>query len=335
MTMLQTAISPAATGSTHSISQSKNRVLPASIQFKGEDDSPPSSNRDNTSPAPPAEKKPNLWQTLAIAGLSALHSFSDEATKSILESNVIFMPQAAVDLGDWEKFSVQFKSASGNTVNALHVPAQKGKPTLIFSNGNASKMSELLVVAQQADWQKQGIGFLFYEYPGYGKSEGATNENNIYEAIDAAMNYLKENNVPAKEQVLVGWSLGSAVTAEAASKNDVKGVVLTSPFKNITGMIHAIRKNSGVPDWWFPPQEKENEPFNNVEKAKQIKSPLLVLHGENDELIPVEHGKAVFEAAGSSDKEFKSYPDVTHNDIVIRPEFIKDINAFLAKISAS
>lgn len=295
---------------------------------------------DDHNSMPPSEqsaqnKKPHFLHTLAIAGLSALHSLSDEATKTILESNFLFMPQPAINLGEWDKqFGLQFKTKSGLAIHAVHVPAKPGKPTVVFSNGNASNMAQLINMAQQAQWQQKGIGFLFYDYPGYGKSEGKTNESTIYEAINGALAYLKQNNVPNREVVLAGWSLGSAVTAQAASTHRVKGVILTSPFKNISGMIHALRKNAGVPDWWFPPQEKANEPFDNLNKAPKIEAPLLVMHGETDILIPVGHGKAIFDAAASKDKQFKVYPDVGHNDIVANSRFITDVNDFLVRLSS-
>lgn len=192
-------------------------------------------------------------------------------------------------------------TARGRRIAALWQPERRpGAPVLLWSHGNAEDAGALgpLVTALRAE----GFAILAYDYPGYGLSEGTPDEEGCYDAIAAAYQFLtQQQNIPSRDIVLVGQSVGSGPACWLAEREDARALVLISPFRS------AYRTVTRIP---LIPGDK----FENIRRIARVDEPLVVIHGEHDRTIPISDGRAVH-ARHPGPKHFATIPDAHHNDV--------------------
>lgn len=143
----------------------------------------------------------------------------------------------------------------------------------------------------------EGFGVLIYDYRGYGKSDGRPFETGLYKDLESAINYLNTvKNIKNEDIILWGLSIGGGVTAEIASKNTFRGVILQSTFPGVRDVaISKIKSiffgnttNATVDKvvtkivYSLPVIQK----YETKNKIGNIKVPLLILHSKEDEIFP-------------------------------------------------
>jgi hypothetical protein len=180
------------------------------------------------------------------------------------------------------------------------------KTTLLWFHGNAGNISHRAGGLKPLR-DKLDANVFMIDYRGYGRSDGAVSEKGTYEDADAAFDYLtRRSDIDPKRIVLFGQSLGSAVAADLAGRRDCLAVILEAPFASIPAMAKAIYP-------WLPAGALIKTRYDVIEKAKKIRAPLLVVHGDRDEIVPFEQGRRVFDAA-TGPKEFHALNGARHND---------------------
>jgi pimeloyl-ACP methyl ester carboxylesterase len=127
-----------------------------------------------------------------------------------------------------------------------------------------------------------------YDYRGYGRSEGAPSEAGLVHDARAAREALLREGVAPEHVAYLGRSLGAAVTVELALAHPARAVVLESPFASVRAMANAVVPGAG---YLFRTR------WDSCARIPALTSPLLVLHGDRDEVIPYAQGQAVFAAA--------------------------------------
>jgi fermentation-respiration switch protein FrsA (DUF1100 family) len=148
---------------------------------------------------------------------------------------------------------------------------------------------------------------LLFDYRGYGRSEGSPDEEGTYRDARAAHRWLvEEKRVPRGRLVLFGESLGSAVALDLALSRPCRALVLESPFASVRAMARAVYP-------FLPLSALVRTRYENEAKAPRLRVPLLVLHGERDEIVPFAQGRRVF-AAAPEPKRFYAIPGAGHND---------------------
>ncbi|NOZ85359.1 MAG: alpha/beta hydrolase [Deltaproteobacteria bacterium] len=232
------------------------------------------------------------------------------------------LPRAAKDAEE-----VWIESDLLDRIHGLYWPAHGGRPTILFFHGNAQSVFEWALVRQELALLDSGL--LLIDYPGYGKSTGTPKEEGLFSAGKASFNWLVERAGVKPERVLLfGKSLGGPVAARTASGRPVLGLVLESTFRSLPHVIHRL-----VP---ILPSKAvlKSEIYNTKESLEQVSCPVLVIHGTRDELIPVQEGVALYEAAGG-DKELFLVEGAGHNDVslVAEDEYQKRLRAWLDRIS--
>lgn len=216
-----------------------------------------------------------------------------------LSQRLLFQPEAGSRRAPAGAVSV--KTKHGAEVSVFYLPNPAARLTLWYFHGNAEDLGDIEPRLRML--REAGFAVFACEYPGYGISGGVPSERSINEATRAALDYLRQRCGVAVGQILVyGSSLGGGPAVELASREPVAGLVLQSAFTS------AYRVMTRWPLLPF-------DPFENLRKLPAVRCPVLVMHGEADDVVPIEHGEALF-AAAREPKRFLRVKAAGHNDFV-------------------
>jgi fermentation-respiration switch protein FrsA (DUF1100 family) len=177
---------------------------------------------------------------------------------------------------------------------------------VLFCHGNAGNVADRLPNARLL--VRAGFDVLLFDYRGYGRSRGRPSEEGTYEDARAARGALvdREGVDPARV-MYVGESLGGAVALKLAHEEPPAGLVLQSTFTSVRDMAavhYRVLPGALVPD-----------AYPSLSLVADLRTPLLVLHGERDEIVPVSQGRALFDAAPEP-KRLHVFPEAGHNDLI-------------------
>ena len=181
---------------------------------------------------------------------------------------------------------------------------------VLVCNGNAGNVSHRLDRAIEMQ-RRLAVSVLLFDYRGYGRSEGSPDEEGTYRDARAAYRYATEaKGVPPGALVLFGESLGAAVAVHLALERPAGALILESAFTSIPDMARAAYP-------FLPPVGPLiRTRYETLAKVPKLSLPLLVLHGERDDIVPLAQGRRVFEAAGGP-KRFFTIPAAGHNDTYV------------------
>ena len=190
---------------------------------------------------------------------------------------------------------------AGGSIATLHLPNPRAAITVLYSHGNAEDLGHLAPWLEEL--RRAGFAVLAFDYRGYGQSTGgpasAAGATSDMEAVyHHAVNTLK---IPPSRLVLYGRSVGSGPATDLAARVPIGGLVLESAF------VSAFRVLTRVSLLPF-------DRFHNLRHIRQVHTPVLVVHGTDDEVIPVSHGRRLYEAAGQP-KQALWIDGAHHNDV--------------------
>ncbi|GIW41987.1 MAG: alpha/beta hydrolase [Candidatus Binatia bacterium] len=202
---------------------------------------------------------------------------------------------------------VRFRAADGPMLHGWFVPGRRLE-TLLWFHGNAGNISHRLENLALLH-QHVGVSVFLFDYRGYGQSEGRPDEKGLYADARAALRTLEglEGVDPARI-VYFGRSLGTAVAIDLALERPPLGLVLESPFTSLRGMAATMvpRPLAAL----FP------EAFDNAGKIPRVSSPVLILHGDRDEIVPYAHARELF-ARAPEPKWLYTIRGAGHNDTYV------------------
>ncbi len=185
---------------------------------------------------------------------------------------------------------------------AYFPPLVPGRPVVLYFHGNAEAASQNLPLANSL--HARGLGAFLAEYRGYGGLAGSPSEKGLYADGEAALSELGRLGVPPSRVVLAGRSLGSGVAVELATRHRVAAVVLVSAYTSIVDMGRTV---AGA----LAPLVIRDR-FDSLSKVARVASPLVLLHGTRDDVVPVAMGRRL--AAARPDARWVEVPEATHND---------------------
>lgn len=231
------------------------------------------------------------------------------ALMAIFQKQLLYLPDKQI--GTPEQYGISnfneifIKTADGISIQSWYSPAQNDMPTILYFHGNASHMGNRAGIYSAL--AGKGFGVLAVSYRGYGKSDGFPSEHGLYTDGRATISFLTNNRqIPLKNIIIYGESLGTGVSVQIATEYKVGAIILQAPYTSIIGRAAEIY-------FFIPVKLVMTERFDSLSKISLVNSPLLILHGEQDETIPIRHGKAMLKAANSP-KEAVFFPDVGHNN---------------------
>ena len=204
--------------------------------------------------------------------------------------------------------TVTLNVSQGVDLYCWYIPASKNRPVLLYLHGNAGNISHRLSIAK--GWADRGFGCFMLDYRGYGRSSGQIHhEKDMTDDARAAYCWLRqERGIPAEKIVLYGESIGCAPSIDLALAETAGALVLMAPFTTLPDMAR-VHYGFRAPGFLV-----KNFMFDNESKIASVKSPIFLIHGTADEIVPFEMGRKIFERSAST-KESYWVEGGTHNDL--------------------
>lgn len=220
------------------------------------------------------------------------------------------------DLDHFDVFYAQY--GRNERIACMYVRACKNpKYTILFSHGNAADLG-LMSSFYLGLGNKINCNVFGYDYSGYGLSSGKASEKSLYTNIEVAWNELRRRyDVQANKVILYGQSIGTVPTVDLASKFDFAGIILHSPLTS--GLRLAFPNTRRT--WFF-------DAFPNIDKVPKINSPVLVIHGTEDEVIDISHGQAIHSLCRNPVSPLW-VEGAGHNDIELFREYLERVKKFI------
>lgn len=227
---------------------------------------------------------------------------------SAVERSFIYYPTHRLEAtpGDYGLAfeTVRVTSDDGVHLHGWYVPGRRAVD-LIWCHGNAGNISHR-VHNLRLMHDRLGVGVLLFDYRGYGESEGTPSEAGTYRDAGAFRAWLRRR-APGRPVVYFGRSLGAAVATHLALEDPPAALILETPFTSVRAMANAVVPGAG---YLFRTR------YDTAGRIGRVRAPLFVLHGDADEVVPFEHGRAVF-AAAPEPKVFFTIPGAHHNDTYV------------------
>ncbi|MDI3284289.1 alpha/beta hydrolase [Polyangium sp. 15x6] len=195
------------------------------------------------------------------------------------------------------------------------------KPVFVFFHGNGEQIADVAWLADHL--ARVNVGFAAIEYPGYGLAmeQGTPSEAAILEAAERGIRHiLDKENVPRDQLVLGGQSLGTGVAMAMAARGFGARVVLLCPFTSLPDVGAEIFP-------FLPVRLLLRDRFDSAERARDVNVPVLIVHGVQDELIPVEQGRAL--ASRLPNAQLVQIPWGGHTNLWSFPETTAAVLAFV------
>jgi pimeloyl-ACP methyl ester carboxylesterase len=249
------------------------------------------------------------------------------------EKYLLYVPQRKLDatpaLEGLAYEDVWFPARDGVKLHGWFIPAPGAKFTLLWFHGNAGNISHRVRNIGQLH-RLVGAHVLIFDYRGYGQSEGGfsdLSEPATYHDGTGAVSYLRgRRDVEQTRLVYFGRSLGAAIAVEMARHHPPAGMILETTFTSIPDMARLV-----VP--YIPVRPFLRIRYDTVSKLPEIHVPVLIVHGDQDEVMPLEQAQRLLEAANPP-KDLYTIAGARHNDthIVGGDRYFAELAAFLARL---
>lgn len=228
--------------------------------------------------------------------------------RSCLINRMAFHPDRGVLPADQLPPNVEevlLKTSDRIEIQAYLLEGPSSERILIYFHGNAGNISHR--IPDLVTINGLGVNVLGVGYRGYGTSRGRPSERGLYIDGNAALEYAtKELGYDLEDIIILGRSLGAAVAVHISQDRDLGGLVLVTPLTSgkeyaqiaLPGLISFLAGSS----------------FNSIDKIENVVCPILIVHGTEDNVIPIEMGRKMFESAGA-EKRIAEIEGAGHNNL--------------------
>ena len=244
----------------------------------------------------------------------------------IFQRNLLYHPKENNYFGD--KLIVSIEKVKIKTQDNIELlswyhnkDAVKYK-TILFLHGNAGSLENRIHKINH--FMNMNINFLLISWRGFSGNEGKPTEEGLYEDARSAIEWLKNKGINENNIIVYGESLGTGITTEISQNKNFAGLILESPF---TSMIDAGKDKYP----YLPVKFLLKDKYESDKKIKNIKSPILVMHGKVDKIVPFYMGKKIYELANEPKYfYFSEYDDhmMEYNENLLKAlkDFIYSLN---------
>lgn len=216
---------------------------------------------------------------------------------------------------------VGFDTEDGERLRGWFIPAQQARATLLFHHGNAGNISHRLDSIRL--FHDLGLSVFIFDYRGYGESSGRPSEAGTYRDAEAAWRQLTvERAIDPRTIVIFGRSLGAAIAAHLARVHPPRALILESAF-------------TSVPDFGaehyplFPVRLLARIRYDTRQALRSVRSPVLIVHSRDDEIIPFRHGEQLYEAANEPKRFLPIHGDHNAGFLVSGERYREGLREFL------
>lgn len=247
-----------------------------------------------------------------------------------LDHRYVYFP-TPWEAGDWAAASqlplqdMWAQTQDGVTLHGWFVEAPGSPAVLLLCHGNAGNIIHRLELLTEL--HRRGLSVCIFDYRGYGRSAGRPSERGLYLDAEAAYDALLQRGVAPGQIVVWGTSLGAAVAGELATRRQVAGLILETPFPSVRAMVRAYY--GGLPLQWLLRAR-----YDLAKRLGEVRVPVLVMHGDRDHIVPLALGRQVY-AAANEPKTFYLIPGADHNDtyVVGGEAYFQRVLAFVRQAS--
>lgn len=247
----------------------------------------------------------------------------------LFQRTLIYFPSGGVpapgDMGLGQVEEVSFDTEDGLALWGWFFPVDRPRATVIVFNGNAGHRAYRGALA--TGLRTRGFQVLLFDYRGYGGNDGRPTEDGLRADARAALTYVRGRaDVDSERIVYFGESLGTAMAIGLAAEEEAAGLVLRSPFASLVevGRIHYPI----LPVEWLLADR-----FETLEDAARVGSPVLVIAGDADRIVPLEQSRKLFGALRAH-KEMLVIEGAGHNDLelISGPELLDAVSRFVTQV---
>ncbi len=215
----------------------------------------------------------------------------------------------------------KIKIPSDYELTSWYFEKNKNFKTLLFFHGNAGTLENRIYKLN--DLSKLDLNYLIIAYRGFSGNNGKPTEQGLYKDARAAKYWLNLNNISDQNIIVYGESLGTAVAIDLAKDHKFAGIILESPF---TSMLKLSRKYYP----WLPTGLLLKDKYETNKKIKKIFSPILILHGRKDDIVPFEMGEQLFIQA--NEPKYNYFVDNDDHMMDFNKDLINSINQFISSL---
>ena len=194
--------------------------------------------------------------------------------------------------------------------------------TILFFHGNAGSLENR--IHKLNHFQDMKVNFLIIAWRGFSGNQGKPSETGLYEDGESAIRWLLKKGIDEKNIVIYGESLGTGVATHLSQNRNFAGIILETPF---TSMIDAAKKFYP----YIPVSFLLKDKYENKNKIKNIKFPILVMHGEKDQIVPFDMGKKIFEIA--NEPKYSYFTKYDNHMMEYDDSLVKTLNSFLSNLN--
>lgn len=226
------------------------------------------------------------WSLIVLVGYGTLVALMYLVQRSMMYfPDTTRTPPAAAGLPEAEE--VVLDTADGVRAIAWHVPPRGEKPVVLYFHGNGGAIAYR--VFRFRDLIADGTGLVALSYRGYAGSTGTPSEAGLIADAEAAYAFAAARYPPERIAVF-GESLGTGVAVALAAEKPVGRVILEAPFTSAADVGASVY-------WFIPVRLLMKDQFRSDERIGRVTAPLLVLHGERDNVVPIRFGERLFALA--------------------------------------
>jgi len=247
----------------------------------------------------------------------------------VFEKNSVYYPEKKISytpsILDLDFEDIYFRTQDKIVLNGWFVPNNRARATILYCHGNAGNISHRIEMIKLL--HDLGFNVFIYDYRGYGNSAGSMFEKGTYLDVEAAYNYLIDSRRINPDEIIVyGRSLGGAVAINLALHQEVKALIIDSAFTSISAMVSRL-----YPVLSFL-RNVTTIKYDNLSKISNIKVSKLIIHSEEDEMIPVSDGQKLFEKAVNPKRMMRTRGSHNEGYLLYKDKFIAGLEQFFLEI---
>ena len=232
------------------------------------------------------------------------------------------------DVNSYDKYDIKFKfkkvtipSTQNIFLNSWFSFKDPNNKTLIFFHGNAGNLNNRIYKLNKIS--KLDLNFLIISWRGFNGNNGKPTEDGLYQDAKKAIQWLEKKGIKKNNIILYGESLGTGVALELAKEDMYAGVILESPY---TSMVDMAKKFYP----FLPVSILVKDRFQSKSKIKKNRSPILIMHGMMDTLVPFHMGKQLYQEA--NDPKYFYFPKFDNHMMQYTPALISTFKKFIKSL---